>query len=228
MIEQITLRLLARNIKNSMRTWSEDHPKARLLERKQEAIKAAAKELFLQHGYANTTMEMVAAQANVSIMTLYRHFRSKDILFQAVIQRFCASHEKDTSTEFWQGNPSEVLCQVGRLRLAFILDPEEISLYRVIIGALEHFPEVGQMYYHIRVEKQPDLLIAYLQELHRQGLLHIPNPQFSAHAFLTLLQDPLIERARLGATPASTNEEIEQHIDACVTFFLAAHQANHP
>jgi hypothetical protein len=30
-----------------MRTWSEDHPKARLLERKQEAIKVAAKELFL-------------------------------------------------------------------------------------------------------------------------------------------------------------------------------------
>ena len=70
-----------------MRTWSEDHPKARLLERKQEAIKVAAKELFLRHGYANTTMEMVAAHAGVSIMTLYRHFRGKDVLFEAVIQR---------------------------------------------------------------------------------------------------------------------------------------------
>lgn len=209
-----------------MRTWSEDHPKARLLERKQEAIKAAAKELFLRHGYANTTMEMVAAQANVSIMTLYRHFRSKDVLFQAVIQRFCARHENDISEEFWQGDPSEVLHRIGRRRLAFILDPEEISLYRVIIGALEQFPEVGQTYYHLRIEKQPDLLIAYLQDLDRKGILHVPHPQFSAHTFLTLLQGQIVERARLGAVPAPTNEEIEQHIHACVTFFLAAHQVN--
>jgi len=73
-----------------MRTWPEDHPKARLLERKQEAIKAAAKELFLLHGYASTTMEMVAARAGVSIMTLYRHFRGKDVLFQAVILYLCS------------------------------------------------------------------------------------------------------------------------------------------
>jgi AcrR family transcriptional regulator len=209
-----------------MRTWSEDHPKARLLERKQEAIKEAAKELFLRHGYANTTMEMVAAQAGVSIMTLYRHFRSKDILFQAIIQRFCFRHEKDISETFWQGNPSEVLHQVGQWRLAFVLNPEEISLYRVIIGALEHFPEVGQMYYHLRVEKRPDLLIAYLQELDRKGILHVPHPQLSAYTFLVSLQGQFIERARLGAIPAPTSEEIEQHIDACVTFFLAAHQAN--
>ena len=68
-----------------MRTWPEDHPKARLLERKQEAIQVAAKELFLRHGYADTTMEMVAAHAGVSIMTLYRHFRGKDVQVWAAL-----------------------------------------------------------------------------------------------------------------------------------------------
>jgi TetR/AcrR family transcriptional regulator, mexJK operon transcriptional repressor len=115
---------------------------------------------------------------------------------------------------------------VGRWRLTFILDPEEISLYRVIIGALEQFPEVGQMYYHLRFEKQPNLLIAYLQNLDRKGILHVPHPQLSAHTFLTLLQGQIVERARLGVVPAPTSEEIEQHVDACVTFFLAVHQAN--
>src|SRR5260370_732914 len=81
------IKSLDKGRRRSMRTWSEDHPKARLLERKQEAIKVAAKDLFLQHGYANTTMEMVAAQAVVSIMTLYRHFRGKDVLLQAVLQQ---------------------------------------------------------------------------------------------------------------------------------------------
>ncbi|GCF08644.1 TetR/AcrR family transcriptional regulator [Dictyobacter arantiisoli] len=211
-----------------MRTWSEDHPKARLLERKQGAIKVAAKELFLRHGYANTTMEMVAAQAGVSIMTLYRHFRGKDVLFQAVIQHLCSQKAKEGKDMFWQGNPAEVLHRLGQLRLAYALNPEEIALYQVILGAMEHFPEVGRMYYQLSVEKALDRLSAYFQELDRHGSLHIPDPRLSAQVFLTLLQGQIIERARLGAGSAPTNEEIEHHIDACVTFFLTAHHANRP
>ncbi|HET8844176.1 MAG TPA: TetR/AcrR family transcriptional regulator [Ktedonobacteraceae bacterium] len=208
-----------------MRTWSEDHPKARLLERKQEAIKVAAKELFLQHGYADTTMEMVAAQAKVSIMTLYRHFRGKDVLFQAVIQSLCSQKKQEDRTMFWQGSPEEVLRRLGRLRLAYALNSEEIALYQVILGAIEHFPEVGRMYYQLSVEKALDRLSEYLQELDSQSGLSIPDPHLSAQNFLTLLQGQLIERARLGVEPALTDEEIGQHVDACVSFFLAAHQA---
>ena len=211
-----------------MRTWSEDHPKARLLERKQEAIKEAARMLFLQHGYANTTMEMVAEHAGVSIMTLYRHFRGKDVLFQAVIQRLCNQQaEKNVLEAFWDGKPAEILHKLGERRFIFFLDPEEIALYRVIIGALEHFPEVGQMYYHLSLEKIIEPLSSYLQKMDQQGLLHVPDPRFSARAFLGLLQGQLVERARLGAEPAPTSEEIARHIDTCVAFFLAAHTVEH-
>lgn len=209
-----------------MRTWPENHPKARLLQRKQEAIKVAARELFLRHGYANTTMEMVAAQASVSIMTLYRHFRGKDVLFEAVIQHLCSQKAKEGREMLWQGSPAEVLHRLGEHRLAYALNPEEIALYRVILGALEHFPEVGRMYYHLSIEKALDPLSTYLQELDHQGSLHIPDPHLSAQCFLTLLQGQIIERARLGVEPAPTGEEIKHHIDACVTFFLAAHQVN--
>jgi AcrR family transcriptional regulator len=199
-----------------MRTWSEDHPKARLLERKQEAIKVAAKELFLKHGYANTTMEMVAAHAGVSIMTLYRHFRGKDILFQAIIQHLCNQKAKEGKEMLWQGEPAEVLRRLGKYRLAYVLNPEEVALYRVILGALEHFPEAGQMYYQLNMEKPLDRLSLYFQDL------HISDPRRSAQFFLTLLQGPFLEQARLGGEPAPTSEALEQHIDACVTFFLAA------
>jgi TetR/AcrR family transcriptional repressor of mexJK operon len=211
-----------------MRTWSEDHPKARLLERKQEAIKVAAKELFLQHGYADTTMEMVAKQAGVSIMTLYRHFRGKDVLFQAVILHLCSQKVRPDRETFWQGNPSEVLHKLGQARFAFLLSAEEAALYRVIIGAIEHFPEVGRMYYQLHFEKALEPLATYLQELDQKGILHVPDPHFSAQAFLSLLQGQLIERVRLDAAPAPTSEEIERHIDASVSFFLAAHQVHRP
>lgn len=208
-----------------MRTWPEDHPKARLLERKQEAIRQAARELFLQHGYANTTMEMVAARAKVSIMTLYRHFQGKDILFQAMIQNLCNEDEKEKAGQmFWKGEPAEVLRTLGRLRLAFFLHPQETALYRTIIGALEHFPEVGRMYYQFSMEGAIEPLSSYLLGLHQQGVLQVPQPEFSARAFLSLLPAQMVESARLGAGPTPSDEEVTRHIDACVTLFLAAHR----
>jgi hypothetical protein len=89
-------------------------------------------------------------------------------------------------------------------------------------------PEVGQMYYHLSIEKALDQLSIYLQELDRQGSFHIPNPRLSAQFFLALLQGQIVERARLGIEPSPTSAEIEQHIDACVTFFLAAHPVDRP
>jgi TetR/AcrR family transcriptional repressor of mexJK operon len=210
-----------------MRTWSEDHPKARLLERKQEAIKGAAKTLFLRHGYADTTMEMVAAEAGVSIMTLYRHFRGKDVLFQAVIQHLCARQAKKNAGEIiWEGSPAEVLHTLGRLRLTFYLSSEEIALYRVIIGALEHFPDVGRMYYELSFEGSLERLSAYFQMLDQQGSLEIPQPRLAAQAFLALLEGQIVERARLKTEPPPASEEIERHVATCVTFFLTAHRAD--
>lgn len=208
-----------------MRTWSADHPKARLLARKQQAIQVAAKELFLQHGYASTTMEMVAARAGVSIMTLYRHFRGKDVLFQAVMQLLCSQKTQEDRAMLWQGSPAEVLHRLGRHRLAYALHPEEIALYQVILGAREHFPDVGQMYYHLSVEMALTPLSTYFQSLDHQSGLALPDPLLSAQLFLTLLQGQPVERARLGAGPLPTDEEIEQHIETCVRFFLAAHRS---
>lgn len=208
-----------------MRTWSEDHPKARLLERKQEAIKEAARALFLQHGYADTTMEMVAAQSGVSIMTLYRHFRSKDILFQAVIEHLCNQAAKKNAGEaLWEGTPEEVLQRLGERRLAFYCNSEEVALYRVIIGALEHFPAIGKLYYDQNFEKATERLSAYFQELDQRGVLRVPDPAFSARAFLALLHGSIAERFRLGVEPAFTQDEMRQHIRDCVAFFLSAHQ----
>ena len=93
--------------------------------------------------------------------------------------------------------------------------------------ALEHFPEVG-CYYHQHFEKALEPLSAYLQEQHQQAVLQVPHPRLSAQLFLDVLQGQMIERVRLGAGPAPTSEEIEQHLDACVSFFLAAHQVTPP
>jgi AcrR family transcriptional regulator len=53
----------------------------------QDAILAAAQELFLRQGYRNTTMGAIAAGAGVGVATVFRHFRSKEGVLAALSRR---------------------------------------------------------------------------------------------------------------------------------------------
>ena len=52
---------------------------------KRQAILHAARDLFLQKGYAGASMDEVAAVAGVSKVTIYKHFSDKHTLFVAVV-----------------------------------------------------------------------------------------------------------------------------------------------
>src|SRR3989440_3960830 len=57
----------------------------RKAERKRQLL-AHAKQLFVTHGYQDTTTEKIARAAGVSEPVLYRHFESKKGLFLEVLQ----------------------------------------------------------------------------------------------------------------------------------------------
>lgn len=56
--------------------------------RKEDAIIAAARDMFVEHGYSGTTMAMIARQAGVADGTLYTYFENKDALARGVISDF--------------------------------------------------------------------------------------------------------------------------------------------
>jgi AcrR family transcriptional regulator len=68
-----------------VKQWSEENPKAALMEQKRTAIVTAARRAFLDSGYSKTSMDGIAEAAQVSVKTTYRRFENKDELFSAVI-----------------------------------------------------------------------------------------------------------------------------------------------
>src|SRR5712672_2196003 len=94
------------------KTWSVDNPKAALMARKRAVIVDAALKAFLEAGYAEASVNQIAATAGVSIKTLYRHFESKDDLFSAVMQAACGKmpgadipKDDDEPPPAWYGAP---------------------------------------------------------------------------------------------------------------------------
>src|SRR6476661_4288364 len=49
-------------------------------------IVTSAHELFVEHGYAATTMDGIAARAGVAVQTVYYTFRTKGLLLREVVE----------------------------------------------------------------------------------------------------------------------------------------------
>jgi len=58
-------------------------------ERREQLVRVA-EEVFLVHGFADSTMQTIASRAGASKETLYRHFASKEALFAEVVGRRAA------------------------------------------------------------------------------------------------------------------------------------------
>jgi AcrR family transcriptional regulator len=69
---------------------------------RRELILEAAGQLFGEHGYAHTTLDEVAAAAQVTKPVLYRHFDSKKALYLALLER----HRADLP-RFFERVPSD-------------------------------------------------------------------------------------------------------------------------
>lgn len=60
-----------------------------------ERILAAAKELFSEKGFAAVTTKEISNKAQISEVTLFRHFDNKRNLFKQTIQHYMASYKLD-------------------------------------------------------------------------------------------------------------------------------------
>lgn len=133
-----------------MKDWSPDHPKAKLMARKRSAILDAARRCFLESGYEGTSMEHIAAAADVSIMTLYRHAESKDDLFAAVVANACDPDDEAEQAEMaalLQQPLRDILAGSGVWMQQKLTDIETVALMRTVMAEASRFPHLAEMAY---------------------------------------------------------------------------------
>lgn len=133
-----------------MKQWSPDHPKAKLMDRKRKAILDAARGTFLEAGYGGTSMESIARAAGVSIMTLYRHARSKDELFAAIIESACEpadDRELSELEEIMRQPLGEVLVLSAIHMQEKLTRDDTTALMRIVIAEAARFPGLAELAY---------------------------------------------------------------------------------
>ncbi|MBS0561053.1 MAG: TetR/AcrR family transcriptional regulator [Proteobacteria bacterium] len=197
-------------------------------QRKRAAIVAAATGLFMERGYAEVTMEAVAAAARVSKMTVYGHFRDKAALFGAVVRGV-----SDQMTAALTGLPpagaetdlETRLTAVGTALLGMILSPRVVAMSHALMGMLMKDRALAAAFYEAGPGNVRAVLARYLADAAAQGLLRLDAPQAAADDLLGLWEGDWPKRIALALVPAPSAGEIEARARRAVRVFLRAYRA---
>jgi AcrR family transcriptional regulator len=194
------------------KTWSADDPKAALMTRKRALIVDAAQKAFLEAGYAEASVNHIATEAGVSIKTLYRHFESKDDLFNAVMQAACGNGANEDAEAnrrppaWYAAVPAKALPLAGEQYLRHIFSPEQLALYRVVVRDSYRFPELGQRYLEVAAGRRDRVFAGYLDLWREREGWRVRDNRGAAQTYASLLKARLFDDVLLGLPVPSAKQ----------------------
>lgn len=191
---------------------------------KREAILAAAQVLFLSNGYEGSSMDAIAAEAGVSKLTLYSHFKDKEALFGEAIKTTCETRLPRTLFVLEDGcSIRQVLLDLARAFHALVNSPESIGLHRVMVALATQNSALSRMFF----DAGPQRLLADLEQLliqaNQRGLLQVSEPMRAAEHFCSLIKGVAHFRLLIGYTDAPDSQEADEHVQDCVALFIRAY-----
>lgn len=191
---------------------------------KREAILAAAQILFLSNGYEGSSMDAIAAQAGVSKLTLYSHFKDKEALFGEAVKSTCETRLPRKLFVIEDGSAiSEVLLNIGQAFQALVNSPESVGLHRVMVAMATQNPALSRMFF----EAGPQRLLVDLERLliqaNQRGMLHANEPMRAAEHFCSLIKGAAHFRLLIGCAEPPSSEEADRHVQDCIDLFMRAY-----
>src|SRR5215470_238652 len=114
---------------------------------KRRQILDGARRMFLAQGFDAASMGAIAREAGVSKGTLYVYFKSKEELFEAIVEEQCRAEAEQIFTLDRQAPVASELQRVGEELTRFLCRPDGVPSFRTIIAIADRMPEVGAQFY---------------------------------------------------------------------------------
>ena len=145
-------------------------PDAQETEALNQHLLATATQLFIEHGYAGTSIEKVAVVAGAGKQTIYRRYPSKEDLFVAVLStasQVLANAEIEARQR--KDDPLISLRETCRKLFDTVTEPNAISVYRILIAEGRRFPNLVERVYLAAIEPIQQLMQCLLQSAREVG-----------------------------------------------------------
>lgn len=192
------------------------------LPERRQALLDAARDVFLEKGFANATIDAVVDRAGGSKATVYALFESKEGLFAALVAE--AAEELSTLVQGYalDGNIEEDLRDFGRHYLEVLTRPERLALFRLVLGECGRVPEVGEIFFRTGPQAIFRRVAEMLRSAAARGQIALTDVDAMAHFFIDALRGHVHMEVMLNPTRRPTPKEIERHVDFVVQTLLRA------
>ncbi|SFI81085.1 transcriptional regulator, TetR family [Methylobacterium brachiatum] len=194
-------------------------------EERRGEIAEVAERVFLKHGFAETTMRLVAVEAGASTETVYRHFGSKDEMFIEVVGNRTQELRQRIETDLESTGPlPTVLESVGMSLFGAMVMPEVSALGCIIVGEVPRNPALGEAFYAMAPGRTLAKLTSYLTDARARGDFIGDDPQLAANMFIGLIMGKILPvRLFIPHLDDSSPEQIERHVGEAVRIFLSVY-----
>jgi TetR/AcrR family transcriptional regulator, mexJK operon transcriptional repressor len=188
-------------------------PTADELERRKLRVMEVATDMFVNQGFAATTLIDIALVAQVATRTLYQHFGDKEAIFREVI--FARNTAKVDPPELEDGDDLQsALIRAAHYSFEVALRPRSIELMRLMIAESARFPELMSQLTSKIFSRFTDNVARLFEQMAARGLIPDGDHAESAEYFVDLLLGNRTVMIYFGWVNASPSQRvIEKKID---------------
>jgi AcrR family transcriptional regulator len=177
-------------------------------------IADTAARLFIDQGYAATSIEQIAAAAGSGKQTIYRRFGSKTGIFHEVVNRNTRRLVEVAETAgLAHEDPIMALKESCRLLLDFMLQPDMVSLHRMLIAEALRFPELGEYVLETCMRPFDDLLRRQLAAAREARRIAVADVDRTFALLGGLLTGWPVQHSLLGRKVFKTQAEQDAYFD---------------
>ncbi|HKY64234.1 MAG TPA: TetR/AcrR family transcriptional regulator [bacterium] len=186
---------------------------------RERIILEAAGRLFAEKGFVGTTTKAIATESGVNEALLFRHFRNKEELYNALIAQRLGDFETELAPALKRIFPlpaREALIEVAKLVVQ--RNRENSSFCRIIFFAALENHQLGEQFFKQRLPLC-EFLEGFFADKIRRGEIQDRSPQVLSRAFIGTIQNYVLVSLVFNAPDFFPLPEAEM-LEAFVDIFL--------
>ncbi len=193
-------------------------------ERKRQAIIDAAKEEFIQYGFLAANMDRICTSAEVSKRTLYRHFESKELLFESVLTIIQTSAYEAVRYPFDSKlSLHSQLTTITFKEVEILYQTYGIPLSRTIVMEFLRQPDMAQNL--INTLYSTKAVTQWFKEAMEAGQLSEADLGVITNIYISLFQGMMFWPQVIKGEPVPEGKALEEKVEVVVTTVLGACEA---
>lgn len=190
-----------------------------------ESILKAATELFMERGFAGTSMDAVAKQAGVSKQTVYSHFDKKENLFSASITHKMADYFPEGDfVALAERSLEEELTIIATQYANLLMSEDAMCVFRLLVSEAPKGPHLAEIFWEAGPKVMLGRLMGFLDMWQKRGALKIDNIEEAAKLMVHLLKGHSHFELSIGLIDKVGDEDLMASVKGSVANFLKLYQ----